>query len=293
MKHHTITGGGGTRIHLIEAGDPAGRAILFIHGFSQCSLAWTRQLDSDLTRSHRLVAMDMRGHGSSEKPRDGYGDSRVWADDVDATIRELHLDRPVLCGWSYGPLVILDYIRHHGEDHIGGIHFVDALTKLGSEDALSVLTPAFLELVAGLLSEEAGESVRSLESLLRMCFARTPSADDLLRMLGYNVTVPAFVRQALFSRSVDNDDLLPRIRKPVLITHGAEDAIVRREAVDRCRSAIAHAQIHVMARAGHAPFRDDADAFNRRLAAFCEDLGRSSDDAGDANRASPTAAIPA
>ena len=73
MKHHTITGGGGVQLHLVETGDPSGRPILFIHGFSQCWLAWSRQLNSDLADRYRLVAMDMRGHGLSEKPRDGYG----------------------------------------------------------------------------------------------------------------------------------------------------------------------------------------------------------------------------
>ena len=88
-------------------GHPGGRPILFIHGFSQCWLAWSRQLNSDLADGYRLVAMDLRGHGLSEKPRDGYSDSRLWADDIDAVIRTLNLDHPVLCGWSYG-LVVLD-----------------------------------------------------------------------------------------------------------------------------------------------------------------------------------------
>jgi pimeloyl-ACP methyl ester carboxylesterase len=77
MKHHTITGGGGVQLHLVETGDAGGRAILFIHGFSQCWLAWSRQLNSDLADRYRLVAMDMRGHGQSEKPRTGYADSRL------------------------------------------------------------------------------------------------------------------------------------------------------------------------------------------------------------------------
>src|SRR5438046_7107704 len=99
MKSHTITGGGGLQLHLVESGNPRGRSILFIHGFSQCWLAWSRQLSSDLTRSHRLVAMDMRGHGSSDRPAGGYDDSKLWADDVDAVIRELDLDQPILSGW--------------------------------------------------------------------------------------------------------------------------------------------------------------------------------------------------
>ena len=154
MKHHTITGGGGVQLHLVETGDPSGRPILFIHGFSQCWLAWSRQLNSDLAARYRLVAMDMRGHGLSEKPRDGYGESRLWADDVDAVIRTLKLDHPVLCGWSYGPLVMLDYVRHYGEEAVGGMNFVDGITKLGSEEANSVITPEFFSLVPGFFSAD-------------------------------------------------------------------------------------------------------------------------------------------
>lgn len=274
MKRHIITGGNGCQLHLVEAGNPEGQPILFIHGFSQCSLQWSRQLSSDLANNHRLIAMDMRGHGTSEKPRTGYDESRLWADDVASALRELDLDRPVISGWSYGPLVILDYVRHYGEDAIGGIHFVSGITKLGSEAATSVLAPEFLALVPGFFSSDAEESVRSLDSLLRMCFASEPSAAELSLMLGYNVSVPPFVRQALFSRAFDNDDLLPALRSPMLITHGAEDAIVRTVVVEQHRALVPHAQVDIMPGAGHAPFWDDASEFNRRLAQFCEDVSR-------------------
>ena len=272
MKTHQIAGGGGTRLNLVETGNSSGRPILFIHGFSQCSLAWSRQLDSDLRDDYRLVAIDMRGHGLSDKPREGYMDSRPWADDVNAALHALGLDHPVLCGWSYGPLVILDYLRHCGEDDIGGIHFVGGITKLGTDEAMSVLTPAFLDLAPGFFATDVQQSVRSLESLLRMCFAREPSAADLYLMLGYNVLVPPHVRQAMLSRSIDNDDLLPAIRKPVLITHGADDAVVKPHVVEQHKASITHAQIHVMTNAGHAPFWDDAASFNGRLRVFCESL---------------------
>lgn len=91
-------------------------------------------------------------------------------------------------------------------------------------------------------------------------------------MLGYNLSVPPYVRQAMFSRSFDNDDLLPRIRKPVLITQGADDAIVKPAAVNQHKAGITHAQIQMMANAGHAAFWDDATTFNRRLRVFAESL---------------------
>ena len=272
MKHHMIAGGGGTQLHLVETGNPGGSPILFIHGFSQCWLAWSRQLNSDLAKDHRLVALDLRGHGLSDKPRDGYAESMLWADDLDAAIQTLKLDHPILCGWSYGPLVILDYIRHYGEEEISGVNLVGGVTKLGSEEALSVMTPEFLGLVPGFFSQDSEESVRSLVSLLRLCFAREPSTEDLYQMLGWNVTVPPYVRQGLFSRSFDNDDLLQRMSKPVLITHGSKDAIVKPVVVEQHKSRLAHAQVHVMDNAGHAPFWDDAAGYNERLRAFAASL---------------------
>jgi len=275
MKHHTIIGGGGTRLHLVEAGDPRGPSILFLHGCSQSWLTWDRQMRSELARRFRLVAMDLRGHGSSERPRDGYDDSRLWAADVDAAIRGLALDRPILCGWSYGPLVILDYIRHYGEGPIGGIHLVGAVTKLGSEAAAAVLSAEFLALLPGLFSSDMGEGVSGLQSLLHLCFVREPEASDLYTMLGFGVSVPPFVRQALLTRVVDNDDLLPTIVKPVLITHGALDAVVRQEVVAQHRAGLPHAQVDIMPDAGHAAFWDDPAQFNRRLGAFREEVARS------------------
>ena len=272
MQHHTIIGGGGTRLHVVEAGDPAAPSILFLHGLSQSWLTWDRQMRSHLADRYRLLAMDLRGHGSSDRPGDGYDDSRAWADDVDAAIRELELDRPILSGWSYGPLVILDYIRHYGEKQIGGIHFIGAVTKLGSEAAAAALTPEFLAVLPRLFSTETSESVRGLDSLLHLCFTREPEASDRYTMLGFGLSVPPFVRQALLTRVVDNDDLLPTISKPVLITHGALDAIVKPEMVAQHRALLPHAQIDMMPGAGHAAFWDDAAAFNKRLGAFGDEV---------------------
>ena len=210
MTSHSVAGGGGTRLHVVETGNPQGQPILFIHGFSQCGLCWSRQLQSDLAQQHRLVTMDLRGHGLSDKPRDAYADSRLWADDVDAVLQSLRLEQAIMVGWSFGPLVILDYIRHYGEHAIGGVNFVGGISKLGSEAALSVLTPEFLANVPGLLSADADESVRALDALIDLAMGSDLSPQEHNQMLGWNVRVPPYVRQALFARAFDNDDLRPR-----------------------------------------------------------------------------------
>ena len=278
-RQRFIPGGGGCRLHVVETGTRGGQPILFVHGISQSWLSWSAQLRSGLERRYRLVAMDLRGHGLSDRPATGYDDSKLWADDIDAVIRELSLDRPILCGWSYGPLVMLDYVRHYGESRIGGLHFVDGLSKLGSAAALAVLTPEVLAVVPGLFSTDTETSVAALQSLVHRFFVRSPSAAALYEILGDNASVSPAVRQAMFSRTIDNDDLLPSIRKPVLITHGAADAVVKVDVVAEYQRLLPNAEIQIIAESGHAPFRDDATAFNRRLAAFAEEVER-------ANRAS-------
>jgi non-heme chloroperoxidase len=272
IAHAYITGGGGVRLHVIDTGNRAGRPVVFIHGFSQSWMSWQRQMDSELADEFRLVAMDLRGHGTSDKPRDAYSDCVLWAEDINAVIRELQLEHPLLCGWSYGSIVILDYIRQYGEAAIGGIAFVDGITKLGTEAAFSVLTPELLSLVPGLWATDAEECIRSLGSLLRLCFAQEPSPEDMYRMLGYNVAVPPHVRQALFSRSFDNDDLLPTLRKPALIVHGAEDAVVKPSIVEQHAASMPHAQVCVLQNTGHSPFWDDSASFNEVLRGFTRTL---------------------
>ena len=271
MITHTITGGGGVRLHLLESGNTQGRPIVFIHGISQSSHTWMRQLNSDLARTYRLIAMDLRGHGLSDKPQDAYADSRLWADDVQAVIEELELDHPVLCGWSYGPLVILDYVRHFGESAVGGLIFVGGVTKLGSDEAASVLTADFLNLVPGFFSDDTEQSVRSLRDLIKLCHAQELSEEDRYHMLGYNVSAPAFVRRAMLTRSIDNDDLLPGLRKPALIAHGSSDAVVKAAVIERQMRSIKSATIQMM-NTGHACFWDDAPGFNQSLRNFADTL---------------------
>jgi len=77
----------------------------------------------------------------------------------------------------------------------------------------------------------------------------------------YNVSVPPWVRQALFSRALENDDVMRCVRKPVLLVHGAEDAIVDPCVVEQYQVVMPHASAVVMPNVGHVPFWEDAPTF--------------------------------
>jgi pimeloyl-ACP methyl ester carboxylesterase len=273
MKTHTVTGGGGLKLHVQETGNPTGKPILFIHGFSQCRLAWNKQTHSDLANDFRLVAMDIRGHGLSEKPRDVYGDSTLWANDVHAVITTLGLDRPVLTGWSYGGVIISDYVNAYGEDEIAGTNWVAAISRLGEPLLQAGFIGAdFLGVAPSSFSENVEVCVAALHEFLRLCVHQEASPEDLYFFLGYNAIVPPHVRQALFSRNLNNDSVIEKMRKPMLLSYGEQDAVVSPSMGEHIAGLAGHARLSTYPNAGHALFWEAAERFNSELREFRESV---------------------
>jgi non-heme chloroperoxidase len=271
VRSHRIRGGAGVDINVDETGNPSGRPVLFIHGISQSRLAWRSQLGSALGRDLRLVAMDLRGHGESDRPRDDYADSRVWADDVRGVITALDLNEPILCGWSYGGVVIGDYLKHYGEEALGGICFVTAASRLG-EPAMPFLGKEFLATVPGLCSDDVSTSVTAIQTLIRLCTSAVPAPADAYLALGYNSVVSPQVRFAMLSRTVDHDDVLRQLTKPVFITCGLADKVVLPAMSEHQAELIPHAKTSYYEGIGHSPFLEDTQRFNAELLAFASTL---------------------
>lgn len=271
MTTHTIVGGRGLKLNVQETGNRDGRPILFIHGFSQSRLAWTRQMRSDLAEEFRLVAMDIRGHGLSEKPPGVYGDPRLWAEDVHAVITTLNLDKPILSGWSYGGVIMSDYLGVYGEDEIAGTQWVGAVSRLGDPLVQGAFLGAeFLALVPGFFSERVVESAEALERFLRLCVHHEPSPEDFYLFLGYNSVVPPYVREGLFTRSLNNDPVVERLCKPVLLIHGERDRIVSPRMCAHLAKLARDAEVSMYPDVGHMPFWEAPDRFNRELRSFSE-----------------------
>jgi non-heme chloroperoxidase len=270
-KTYSVSGGDGVALFVEETGNPRGRPVLFLHGISQCRLAWDRQLRSGLGRDLRLVAMDLRGHGQSDKPRDGYGDAALWAADIHAVITSLELDRPILCGWSYGGVVIADYLSHHGEAAVGGIVLAGAASRLG-EPALPFFGAKFLATLPGLCSTDVDTSTAALQTFIGLTTSADPAPEDLYRTLGYNSVVPPYVRQAMLSRTLSHDGLLEGLTTPVLVAHGTDDEIVLPAMTEHHARLIPHAKTAWYQGVGHSPFLEVPDQFNADLRAFASDL---------------------
>ena len=89
-----------------------GEPIVLLHGFCCSSQVFKRNIKG-LSQNHRLVLMDLRGHGASSKTLSGVTMPRM-AQDVKNLIEYLHLEDVTLLGWSMGAQVALMYWRLFG-----------------------------------------------------------------------------------------------------------------------------------------------------------------------------------
>ncbi len=90
------------------------RTIVFLHGFGGQAIQWRYQLQK-FSRENRVIALDMRGHGRSDKPASSYSMEEIQSD-LRAALEALGVTEPfVLVGHSFGGAVAAEYAFTHPE----------------------------------------------------------------------------------------------------------------------------------------------------------------------------------
>jgi len=112
----------GVSLKYIDTGS-GDSAIVFVHGWTCNRTDWRYQIE-EFARSHRVVALDQRGHGDSDKPDQDYTIDG-FADDLAAFIAELGIERPVIVGHSMGG-VIANSLARRSPDIARALVLVDA-----------------------------------------------------------------------------------------------------------------------------------------------------------------------
>jgi len=132
--HHTAKVNGIT-IHYLTAGDQARPAVVLLHGFTQTSHMWTKDVIPALAEHHFVIAPDLRGSGDSAKPADGY-DKRTLASDVYEVVRSLGIQEVLLVGHDFGAAVAYAYAAEHRSEVAKLVIYEMLMPGFGYEDAL-------------------------------------------------------------------------------------------------------------------------------------------------------------
>ena len=268
MRSHNVSGGGGIKLHVSDQGRKDAPAILFIHGWAQHTICWHGQ--APLADNFRVVALDLRGHGSSEAPQNesAYTDTRLWADDINAVITELGLKNVVLVGWSYGARVIASYLGAFGQGAVAGIVLAGGIIAIGKHREPWMVGEGSPGRNPDLYTTEQSSLIQATTRFVDQCTYTPLPRETFGEFVGANMLVSPLVRRALFAGHLDCRPVWQRFTKPALIIHGANDAVVEPIVGKAAHEALPNSTLQLWDKTGHAPFAEYPKRFNAELAAF-------------------------
>jgi len=250
----------GAKVSYSDTG--AGRAMVLLHGVAMSSVFFERNI-ADLSRDHRVIALDFRGHGASPYVEGGHTVAQ-YARDVRALIDLLGLDRPILVGWSMGSLVAWDLLRQFDDDHrLAGVIIVSQ----GPSDLIQADWPHGIADDAELhsfLSAMQYDSRAFLAEFLPTMFHTAPDPGTLDRLLddigraGPNTGTLILADQTV----QDYRAGVPSFAVPHLLVWGTDEQVGKLAAADWLAGHLPNAELHVFGASGHCPMWEEPDRFN-------------------------------
>ena len=268
-SYQTVEGDGGVPLNVVTAGDPESRPILFIHGLGQSHYSFVRQLNSDLAHDFFLVSFDLRGHGASGKPwlEEAYAAPRIWAQDVAAVIAASQAERPIVVAWSYGTVVVLDYVREFGTDSLGAIILTGGIGALRPfrMPAADPNAAKFARLRELQLSPAITDNIDAVQPMVAWLTATPLPPEEQQRFEAITLMLPAYARRAMVKRRIDNQDLLPKLKLPLLLSLGEKDNPIQLEDGTEMAASYDNIKLSVYPGAGHSVFFEQPERFNAEL----------------------------
>jgi pimeloyl-ACP methyl ester carboxylesterase len=248
---------GGLRLHALAWGDPAAPPVLLLHGSSGHAHLWD-EAAAALADRYRVLALDLRGHGDSERPvppAAGAHKGRPYrvadyAADVGAFAAALALPPVVLAGHSLGALVTM-LVAGEGGLPLRGVALLDIeagpppyqaqhLNEAGSRPARRFTS----------LEEVIAFEARALPAVPRERLARI--AAQGVRALPDGTLEHKADREALRRfEQVDYRPFLPGITCPALVVRGADSTVMRRAVAEQMAAALPRGRFVEIAAAGH------------------------------------------
>jgi pimeloyl-ACP methyl ester carboxylesterase len=223
----------GVRLHVAEAGDPDAPAVVLLHGWPQHWWMW-RHLIPALAPEHRVLAVDLRGFGWSDAPRDGYRKDELGRD-VLGLLDGLGVERAAFVGHDWGA-VITHLLAGAAPERVDRavLMSVPLRTRFGLRDLPGLRGFAHMPVLAApLLGERAAASATFLR-LVEHAGGRARdawSAEDRALYLERFTEHPERARAAaqVYRTFVTREALsiaaAPRPQAPVLALHGAGDPV--------------------------------------------------------------------
>ena len=234
-----------------------GPPLILTHGYSSTSAMWQGQIEA-LSKRHRLILWDMRGHGQSDYPDnpDAYSEAHTVGD-IAALLDAAGADKAVVGGLSLGGYMSLAFHRAHPE-RVRALLIIDTGPGFKKDDAREVWNKR---------ARDTGD--RFDHEGLDMLKSLSPERASVTHRNARGLALAA--RGMLAQRDARVIESLPDIKVPSLVVVGADDTPFL-AASDYMAVKIPGAQKAVIPNAGHAVNIDQPQPFIDAVLPFLDGL---------------------
>lgn len=262
----------GVRVRYVEAGE--GTPLVLLHGLTSSKVAWRKNIEP-LAGRHHVYAVDLPGHGDSDKANVNY-DSAFIVGLMREFILGLGHERVALAGISLGGAVSLYTALEHPE-------MVSKLALIGSgalgREIAMVIRVASLLAVGDLM---LGGPLDNVGAMARKCFydkdlVSSEVVDELRRtnsLPGAREAALTIIRRHIsvwgVRRPYVMTERLKELAVPTMLCWGANDEIIPVKHAHRASQLIPGARLHVFEKSGHWPQMEHPEKFNRVMLEFLE-----------------------
>jgi 3-oxoadipate enol-lactonase len=256
----------GIRVHYHLAGRVDGEPLLMLMGLGADSRGWIMQ-QRTLGSRYRLVMVDNRGAGRSDKPAGAY-DLLTMADDAIACLRAAGFESAHVLGASMGGILAQVMAAHHPErvrslvlactacrHHQWRRELLEEWIDTARSDGMRKFARTNMEWLIG------GRSLR-----------RVALGMHLFGPLAFNLSGPAFISQvqAILAMDATFASSLSDVVAPTLVTVGSQDRLTPVGDSEEVASRIAGAELEVVRGGAHLFMVEHAVTFNRLVLDFLD-----------------------
>jgi non-heme chloroperoxidase len=264
MRSGRFTTSDGVELHYLEAG--SGPVIVFVPGFTMPSEIWEPQL-RHFAAGHRVIALDPRSQGRSEKALEGHYLARR-GQDIGELIAHLGAAPAVVVGWSSGVLEVLTYVQESGTGDLRAVGLVDMFIGVDQEPRqLHPFAPLWTTWIEEIQLDRRAWTREWVQGMYR-----SEQPDEYLDTITEAVlatptnTAVTLLTNLMFMGPTDLRPALDALDRPVLYV------VTSRDRAEMVRARRVDVRVAVFENAGHALFVDEADRFNRLLEEFLATL---------------------
>lgn len=255
-----------------------GYPLFLIHGFGAKKEEWIAQVP-DLSKQFKVVRLDNRGAGKSDRPDSEYT-MEVFADDIKGLMEHLGIEKVNIIGWSLGGMIVQNFILKYPE-RVNKMILINTNYGFPDEGGPEAYKNMRLDGIrmrkedpvkawwSGIRTSYYLKFRKELEANPSKKWYGLWSAEDMIEMSTIDPPTEKDVNmQAGALKTHNTFDRLSTIKSPTLLLTASHDRLTPKSAMERMHEKIPNSALVVIDKAGHSSPREKAPEVNQKIIEF-------------------------